>query len=178
LPERRWLEGAGKEPIDEHARGKAMTVGGVTRELDQQQVSYEVIPHQRTQTAREEATAVGVAPSEVAKTLVLATEEGFVRAVVPASEKLDLTKARALVGGGKHTRLASEAELGESYPMFELGAVPPFGGPTGDRVIVDVRLAEHDFVVLDAGSHSESVRLRTSDLLILARAEIADLCRD
>jgi Ala-tRNA(Pro) deacylase len=169
---------AGKEPRDEHARGTVMTIGGVTRELDRQQVSYEVIPHQRTQTAGEEAEAVGVAASDVAKTLVLATEEGFVRAVVPASERLDLSKARALVGGGKHTRLASEAELAESYPMFELGAVPPFGGPTGDRVIVDARLAEHEFVVLEAGSHSESVRLRTSDLLILSRAEIADLCRD
>jgi Ala-tRNA(Pro) deacylase len=155
-----------------------MTVGGLTQELDRQQVSYEVIPHQRTKTAGEEAAAVGVAPTEVAKTLVLATDGGYVRAVVPASERLDLTKARALVGGSKHTRLATEAELAGSYPMFELGAVPPFGGPTGDRVIVDAKLAAHDFVVLDAGSHSESVRMRTSDLLLLAQADVADLCRD
>jgi Ala-tRNA(Pro) deacylase len=155
-----------------------MTDIELMRELDLRQVNYELIPHRRTQTAGEEATAVGVAPSEVAKTLVLATDEGLVRAVVPASERLDLTKARALVGGGKNTRLATEAELVASYPMFELGAVPPFGGPTGDRVIVDRRFSEHDSVVLDAGSHSESVRMRTSDLLMLARAEIADLCRD
>lgn len=155
-----------------------MTAVGLIQELARQQVSYEVIPHQRTQSAGEEAAAVGVAPTEVAKTLILATDEGFVRAVVPGSERLDLTKARALVGGGKHTRLATEAELAGSYPMFELGAVPPFGGPTGDRVIVDAQLPEHEFVVLDAGSHSESVRMRTSDLLNLAGAEIADLCRD
>ena len=155
-----------------------MTAVGLMRELARQQLSYEVIPHHRTHSAGEEAAAVGLAPTEVAKTLVLASDNGFVRAVVPASEKLDLTKARALVGGGKHTRLATEAELAGSYPMFELGAVPPFGGPIGDRVIVDRRLTEHGLVVLDAGSHSESIRMRTSDLVIAARAEIADLCRD
>jgi len=155
-----------------------MTAAGLMRELARQQLSYEVIPHHRTHTAGEEATAVGVAPAEVAKTLVLATDDGFVRAVVPASEKLDLTKARSLVGGGKHTKFATEAELAGSYPMFELGAVPPFGGPPGDRVIVDRRLMEHGRVVLDAGSHSESIRMRTSDLVVAAQAQIADLCRD
>ena len=56
-----------------------------------------------------------------------------------------------------------------AYPMYELGAVPPFGVPAGDRVLLDRRLAQHDSVVLEAGSHSESVRLKTADLLSLER---------
>jgi Ala-tRNA(Pro) deacylase len=126
-------------------------------------------------TAGEEAAAIGIPKAEVAKTLVLFTDTGRVRAVLQASERLDLRKVRDLLGSGKSTRLASETELAETYPMFELGAVPPFGGPTGDRTIVDRGLAELETVVIEAGSHSESVRIKTEDLLALTRAEIAEI---
>lgn len=146
-----------------------MTAVHLMRELARHQLSYELIPHPPTHTADEEAVAVGVASDEVAKTIVLTTPDGFVRAVVPASERLNIAKARELVGGGKRTRLASESELAAAYPMFELGAVPPFGGPAGDRVLVDRRLAMRQSVVLDAGSHRESVRMSGSDLFLLTQ---------
>ncbi len=155
-----------------------MTSYDLTRELERKHVDYEVIPHRRTEAAKDEATAIGVAARQVAKTVVLLTDAGYVRAVVPASERLDLHKVRELLGDGKQTRLATESELAHAYPMFELGAVPPFGGPAGDQVIVDRRLAERESVVLEAGSHSESVQMRTADLLILTAATIADLAAD
>ena len=61
--------------------------------------------------------------------------------------------------------------------MFELGAVPPVGGPLGDRVVVDRRVAAKEDILLEPGSHSESLRLRARDLLVLARAQIGDICR-
>jgi Aminoacyl-tRNA editing domain len=66
------------------------------RELAREQVGYELIPHGRSDTAVDEATAIGVPPQEVAKTLVLATADGYPRAVLPASERLDLRKVRKL----------------------------------------------------------------------------------
>jgi hypothetical protein len=57
------------------------------------------------------------------------------------------------------------------------GAVPPVGGAY-DRVLVDERLFDSPFVVFEAGTHDESVRLRTSDLLTIAEAEVADLAED
>ena len=94
--------------------------------------------------------------------------------MVPASERLDLGKTRDLLDD-RHSRLATEAELGAAYPAFELGAVPPFGGPSGDRVILDLGLAKLEEVVLEAGSHNQSVKMRTSDLLTLSGAEVADI---
>lgn len=151
-----------------------MTSTQVIDELDRDGLQYELIAHPRTMTARAEANAIGIAAHEVAKTVVLATSTGYVRAVVPASERLDLHKARDLLDD-RECRLATEEELGAAYPAFELGAVPPFGGPAGDRVILDRRLAELDAVVLEAGSHDQSVRLRTSDLLARSGAEVADI---
>jgi len=155
-----------------------MTAVELTRELSSRNLTYELIPHSETMTAHDEAQALGVPGFEVAKTLVLVTDTGRVRAVLPASERLDMHKVRELFSGGKSIRLATEPELAEAYPMFELGAVPPFGGPEDDRTIVDRRLAERESVVIEAGSHVESVRMRATDLIAVTRADTADICAD
>jgi Ala-tRNA(Pro) deacylase len=153
-----------------------MTTAELTRELTTRHVSYELIAHRHTERATDEAAAIGVRPDEVAKTIVLTSDAGFVRAVLPASERLDLHKVREHLGGGKEIRFATEEELVGAYPAFELGAVPPFGGPPGDRVLVDRRIAEHELIVLEAGTHEESVRMTTADLLALTKADVADIC--
>ncbi len=155
-----------------------MTTAEATRELDEKQVAYELIPHSHTERATEEAAALGVRLAEVGKTVVLTGPQGYVRAVLPASEWLDLHKVREHLDGGKEIRLATESELVGAYPTFELGAVPPFGGPRGDRVIVDRRIANRESIILEAGTHEQSIRVQTADLLALTQAEIADICRD
>lgn len=150
---------------------------GVTSVLDEAGVGYELLPHPRTETAAAEAKALGVDPQEVAKTLVLSTPGGYVRAVLAASDRIDLSKVREQVEGGKRIHLASEEDLERDYPGFDLGAVPPFGG-AGDRVLVDARLARQETVVLEAGSHEQSVRIQTGDLLKLTRADVVDLVQD
>jgi Ala-tRNA(Pro) deacylase len=149
----------------------------VHEELDRAGIDFDLIEHRRTETAGDEARAIGVQLDEVAKTIVVASGERFVRAVLPASARLDLHKVRKLLDDNR-ARLASEEELVLAYPMYELGAVPPFGLPAGDRVLLDRRLAERDSVVLEAGSHSESVRLKTADLLTLSAAEIAEIAEE
>jgi Ala-tRNA(Pro) deacylase len=145
--------------------------------LDEAGVEYEVLTHPRTETAAAEAQALGLDPQDVAKTLVVSTPAGYVRAVLQASERIDMHKLREHVEGGKRIHLATEEDLERDYPGFELGAVPPFGGSSEDRVLVDARLAERERVVLEAGSHEQSVRIRTADLE-LSRAQVVDLAED
>jgi Ala-tRNA(Pro) deacylase len=147
------------------------------QELDRAGIDFDLIEHRRTETAGAEALAIGVPPDEVAKTVVLVSRERFVRAVVPASTRLDLHKVRELLDDDQ-ARLASEEELVFAYPMYELGAVPPFGVPAGDRVLLDRRLAQLDSVVLEAGSHSKSVRLKTTDVLTLSGAQVEDISNE
>lgn len=150
----------------------------LTNVLDQAGVQYDVLSHPHTERASDEAEVLGLPPKAVAKTLVLAAPEGHVRVVLPASERIDLRKVREHVEGGKSVHLANEDELARDYPDFELGAVPPFGGASRDRVLVDVRLAEQHAVVVEAGSHEQSVRLETADLLKLTEAEVVDICKE
>jgi len=144
--------------------------------LRREHVPYELIPHRHTETALAEASTLGVDPHQVAKTLILTTPFGFVRAVIAASDRLDLERARLTLNTAE-VELATEETLVGAYPEFELGAVPPMGGPY-DRVLVDRRLFDSTFLVLDAGTHDESIRLRTGDLLSIAEAEVADLAHD
>lgn len=150
----------------------------VTGFLEEAGVDFDVLEHTRTERAADEAAALGIGPEEVAKTLVLVAPSGNVRAVLAASERIDVHKVAAVLGvGGKKVRLASEDDLAHSYPDFELGAVPPLGGPT-DQVIVDERLAARDSVVLEAGAHDRSVRLKVADLVRLTSAQVADIRRE
>src|SRR6266511_2320327 len=89
-------------------------------ELDAQHVPYELMPHPRTETALAEAEALGVEPAHVAKTVILTTRTGFVRAVIPAPKRLDLDKVRNLLdtsGARKSTRLNS-SHVKISYAVF------------------------------------------------------------
>jgi Ala-tRNA(Pro) deacylase len=145
--------------------------------LQEQHIDYELIPHRRTQSAAAEARAIGVDPGHVAKTLVLATGAGFVRAVLSASERIDFRKVKAVLGSGD-VHLASEQVLAGAYPQFELGAIPPVGGPGHDLVLMDERLRDTESVVFEAGTHEHSVRVKTADLVSVAGARIADICAD
>src|SRR5438034_3963942 len=153
-------------------------MGDVTRFLEQAGIDFDVLDHAHTESAADEASALGIGPEAVAKTLVLVASGGNVRAVLAASERIDLQKVAAMLGvGGKKVHLAGEDNLAHDYPDFALGAVPPFGGRE-DRVLVDKRIAARDSVVVEAGSHERSVRLKATDLVRLTRAQVADICSE
>ncbi len=143
-------------------------------ELAAEHVDCELVSHRRTEHARDEAVALGVPPQEVGKTLIVKGAEGYVRVLLPASERLDLRKLRELLGD-RSLRLATERELADAYAEFELGAVPPLGGPGGDRVVVDRRIADLEHVTVEAGTHEQSLRLRAAHLIALTKADVADL---
>jgi Ala-tRNA(Pro) deacylase len=151
----------------------------LTRVLDAEGVEYELLPHGHTESAVAEANALGLDPADVAKTLVVETSDGYMRAVLPASERLDLRKLSDALGAErKKLHLASEEALARDYPEFDLGAVPPVGGSRQDRVVIDSRLVERDMVVLEAGTHEESIRLSREDLVRLTGAQIADISQE
>ena len=155
-----------------------MATTDLTQVLDEAGADYELLPHAHTETAASEAEALGIALDDVGKTLVVAAPGGYVRVVLPGSKRLDLHKLRQLVEGGKRVHLATEEDLTRDYPEFDLGAVPPVGGSRRDRVIVDRNVAGRESVVLEAGSHEESLRIGVAELLRVAGAEVADICED
>ena len=146
--------------------------------LDRARAPYELIPHAPTRTARDEADELGLGLDAVAKTIVVHTPAGSIRTVLPAARRLDLHRLRAALGLRGKVQLATEDDLAREYPEFELGSTPPLGGAHADRVLVDSCLVDQELVVLEAGSHRCSLRMRPSDLVAAAGAEVAEICRD
>ena len=149
----------------------------LTEALDRAGTAYEILDHKPTDRAADEATALGLRPNEVVKTIVVTAGEGNLRVLLPASERIDMHKLRDLLEAGKELHLLSEDALRRDYPEFELGAVPPMGGRE-DAVVVDSRVAALDQVVLEAGTHDRSVRVAAADVISLTKAKIADVCAD
>jgi Ala-tRNA(Pro) deacylase len=145
--------------------------------LDAGGTPYELLEHDRTDRATDEAAALGLSPADVAKTIVVTAGEANVRVVLPASERIDMHKLRDLLDTGKELHLLTEDALARDYPEFELGAVPPLGG-RADEVIVDRRVGERDRIALEAGSHDRSVRIAAADLVSATNARVADVCAD
>jgi Ala-tRNA(Pro) deacylase len=138
-------------------------MAGVKDHLEQRGVSFEMIPHERAVTSIEEARALGIAADEVVKTIVLDTASGHALAVIPASERIDMRLVRDAVGD-KHAKFASEEELKQDFPDYELGAFPPLGSVLDAPTYVDPEVMKHDTVVFAAGTQNESVKVRTEDL--------------
>jgi len=154
-------------------------IDAVTQFLNEQEVGYDLIEHEERFTAAAEARASGAGPEDAAKDVVLRTDDEYLLAVIPGSERLDLHKVRDLVGAEKHDlRMATEDELAADFPGFEVGALPPFGPLHEIEQIVDRRLLEHDRVLCSSGDHRHSLALDPNEMVRIANAQVADISQD
>jgi Ala-tRNA(Pro) deacylase len=149
----------------------------VTEFLERAGVPYEVVEHERTQTAAAEARAAGMPPDDVAKTVVLRDHDGVRLAVIPASHRLDLHKVKRELGSSG-LRLVSEQEMEREFGDFEVGAVPPFGPMFHALELVDERLLNHDRILCGGGDHEHGVLVDPHDMVQAGQARVADICGD
>jgi Ala-tRNA(Pro) deacylase len=136
----------------------------VTEHLETRGVPFEPIAHEQAYTSVAEARALGIDASEVVKTVAVRVAGGYALMAVPATCRLDMHLVQAAVGD-RHARLATEEELLRDFPGFALGALPPLGLLLGAPLFIDEEVLQHETVVFAAGSQTESVQIRTADLL-------------
>jgi Ala-tRNA(Pro) deacylase len=149
----------------------------VTEFLDRAGVPYEVLEHERTQTAAAEARAAGMPAADVAKTVVLRDDAGVRLAVIPADRRLDLRKVKRELGS-KGLRLVTEREMEREFSDFEVGAVPPFGPMFHALELMDERLLDHDRILCGGGDHEHAVLVDPHDVVRASQARVADICGD
>lgn len=130
--------------------------------LDREGVRYEISYHPPAYTAQQVAQAEHVPGREFAKVVVIRSSAGFALFVAPAPYKVDLERVRAILGDAQ-ARLATEDEFRHLFPRCEVGAMPPFGNLFGLPVFVDPELSRDESIVFNAGSHTQTVRMRYAD---------------
>jgi len=140
-------------------------------------VPFERHTHPVTYTSQGLAQAEHVSGYLVAKPVIVRGERGFAMCVLPAPKHLDLKRtAQAL--GEKEVRLASEKEMADLFPECELGAEPPVGSLFGLKTVMDTRLAEDEYLIMQAGSHTEAIKMRRLDWQKVCEAAVASIAAD
>ena len=140
--------------------------------LDKQGVKYEVLSHRQAFTAQEVAEAQHIKGRELAKVVMLRSAGEFFMAVLPAPYRVDLDLAQGVVGR-REVHLATEEEFSGLFPQCEAGAMPPFGNLYGLPVYVDQSLTRDDDIVFNAGTHTQTVRMKYADFARLVQPRVA-----
>ena len=121
----------------------------------------------------EAATALGVEPGRLFKTLIASIDGHLVCAVVPVSARLDL-KALAAATGGKRGVMA-DAAAAQRATGYVLGGISPLAQKTRLPVVVDASALEYSSVFVSAGKRGLQVELAPGDLMRLTAAITASI---
>src|SRR5262245_16286532 len=125
-------------------------------------IPFERHLHATAFTAQGLAQADHVPGREVAKPVIVRGATGFAMCVVPAPARLDLKRVGEALRDSQ-VRLASEDEMANLFPGCELGAEPPIGSLFGLKTVCDPALNYDEYLVMQAGTHNEAIKIRRSD---------------
>ncbi len=140
--------------------------------LDQNKVRYEILHHPEAFTAQELAAIEHVKGKHHAKVVMIKADGEKLMAVLPADHRVDLEKLDKVTG--KRTALATEAEFKALFPDCAVGTMPPFGNLYNVATYVDNSLTEDDFIVFEAGTHTDAIKMSYADYARLAKPTVAE----
>ena len=98
----------------------------------------------------------------------------FVMLVVPAPYRVDLERAKSAVGKTDLV-LATEDEFKGLFPQCEAGAMPPFGNLYDLPVYVDQTLTRDEDIVFNAGTHTQTVKMKYDDFARLVQPQVVSV---
>ena len=127
-----------------------------------------------TATVDTAASALGVEPARIAKTLAVRAGEAVFVLVARGDARLDNAKCKAAFGARPRMLAPEETLALTGHPV---GGVCPFGLATPVPVYLDVSLRPFDTVYPAAGSLNTSVKLTPERLFELVGCRWVDLCR-
>jgi Cys-tRNA(Pro)/Cys-tRNA(Cys) deacylase len=119
------------------------------------------------------ASALGVDPARVLKTLVTVVDDRPMVAIVPVACQLSL-KALCRAVGGRRAELASPTDA-QRWTGFVIGGISPFGQKRRLPTVVDVSAMAFRAVYVSGGRRGIQVEVAPDDLVSVAGAQVAEL---
>ena len=123
----------------------------------------------------EAAEALGLAPEQVFKTLLVEVDGKLTVGVVPVDKQLDL-KAIAAAAGGKKAVMADPAAA-ERTTGYVVGGISPIGQKRALPTVVDSTATEHAKVYVSGGRRGLDIGLSPADLITVTNARTAAIAR-
>ncbi|HHH38103.1 MAG TPA: Cys-tRNA(Pro) deacylase [Sedimenticola sp.] len=145
------------------------------------QIPYRLHRYRHQKSVRgwgeEAATALGVDPARVFKTLVIELDRGGPAvAVIPVACRLSLRRCAALLGA-RNARMADPAVVRRATG-YVLGGVSPLGQKRRLRTLVDQRAQAFEQIYVSAGRRGLELELAPDDLLGLVDGRFGSLVQE
>ena len=134
--------------------------------LDDNNMPYKVLTHEKVFTSEEAARTRGVPLSSGVKAMVVKADD-FYMVLVPGDRKIDFSALP-----GKAALAAPDDVL--RITNCEPGSVHPFGNLFGLRVFMDRRILDNKTVNFNAGLHEISINMDPRDLVEIIKPDIGD----
>lgn len=135
--------------------------------LDALKVEYELLEHDPTRSAMQNALACQLPPGQIAKAVLIDTPDTYMLAVLPSDRRLALAELRGEIGG--KPELADEGEVASVFDDCAVGAVPPLGHRYGIATIIDDSLADQPDVYFEGGDHLSLVHVSQGEFARITR---------
>jgi Cys-tRNA(Pro)/Cys-tRNA(Cys) deacylase len=123
----------------------------------------------------EAASALGLDPEQVFKTLMTDVDGRLVVAVVPVTGKLDLGALAAAVGG-KRAAMA-DPTIAERKTGYFVGGISPIGQKIQLPTVLDETVELFDTVYVSGGRRGFDIELAPADLIAVTDAIVAAIAR-
>ena len=120
----------------------------------------------------EVATALGLPPAALFKTIAVASMPAVVLACVPGNRQVDIDRLAAHLGEGRTVPMNAQAL--QRMTGFAAGGVTPIAAPGARRfrVVIDATAFDHAEIAVGAGVGVE-VMLAPADLVAVSNATVA-----
>ena len=129
--------------------------------LNEQKIRYDIVHHPEAFTAQTIAAAEHVKGRHHAKVVMVKSESDHLMTVLSSNSRVDLEKLERVLG--RPVALEPESEFKSLFPDCAPGTMPPFGKLYGLPTYVDRALTKEDFIVFEAGTHTDAIRLQYTD---------------
>lgn len=136
--------------------------------LKENKISFEHLTHEHVHSSHDAAKIRGNKIEQAAKAIVIKAKQRnneykIIQCVLPGHKKIDMKKLRKTLDF-KSVSLADPKEVLEKTGCT-IGSVPPFGFLLGIETYADESITNEEEIVFSAGTHNDSIRIRSEDYL-------------
>lgn len=130
---------------------------------------------QEASTVQAAADALGVPPNRILKSVLLLADSTPVLVITNGLSRIDTKQVAGHLNISKKRIRLADPDTTLAITGFRTGGVPPFAHRTRIRTLVDASVLEHDEVFAGGGAPEVVLRLKPSDILKVADAEVLSI---
>jgi prolyl-tRNA editing enzyme YbaK/EbsC (Cys-tRNA(Pro) deacylase) len=131
-------------------------------------IDYEVIYHEAVKTMHDVFRVLQAPPSQMIKAVLLKVKQDGIHYLllgIPADQLVNFSRIATILGISKNKISLASPSKTEEITGYEPGALPPFSlKPQSVPFIIDTSFTQHDYVFCGAGTHFNTLKMKTIEL--------------